>query len=286
MRLSKFLQYGAIEALDRELLLASVLKKGRTFLLAHPEYELTPTQARRFQQFVERREQHEPLAYIIGEKEFFGLPFLVNRFTLIPRPETEFLVEDVLAFLKKKKSNKRVAIVDAGTGSGSIIVSMAKHISLRQSFSRHFSFFAVDTSLRALQVAKKNAKRHKVDKLIQFFQSDCLAQVKKKLSRFDELLILANLPYLSKELYQNTDPTVQNFEPKSALLSGKDGLDHYRRLLLELQTLSPGKKINFWLEISPEQASLLENILPSFGTKSHVILPDLTGRDRIVRGCF
>lgn len=286
MKLEIALRFGNIEVLDRELLLQSILKKDRVFLLAHPEHILSEIQAKRFKKLVERRERDEPLAYILGEKEFFGLPFFVNRFTLIPRPETEILVEQVLEFLKKKKSKKKIAVVDVGTGSGCIIVSVTKNLLCQRKSSQDFSFLAVDTSLKALRVAKQNAEHHGVGSEIQFTQSKLLAAVKKKLVHFDEIVILANLPYLSETLYRNTKPTVQNFEPKTALLSGKDGLDHYRMLLRELQSLAPRQKISFWLEISPEQTSLVGPIIQASGAKLKKIIPDLTGRNRIVYGTF
>lgn len=305
MNIRSALRYGNIEALDRELLLAFLLKRGRTFLLTHPEYELTEKEVKRFEKLVVRRENAEPLTYIVSEKEFFGLPFSVNRYTLIPRPETELLVEHALqviedrpSTIEKKKQmlshyprssniNPRIAVIDVGTGSGCIIVSLIK--SLQSSTIHHpasTSFFATDISKRALDVAKKNAQRHGVAQQITFVQSELLKKLDKPLQKFDEIIILANLPYLSEKLYFTTDSTVRNFEPKKALLSGQDGLDHYRELLAALHTLSPGRKVHFFLEISPEQAKIFPPLLASLGVTQTRILQDLSQRDRLVIGSW
>lgn len=276
-----------LPSLDKELLLASVLKRERAFLLTHPEYELTLTQVRCFQKLVKRREQHEPLAYILGEKEFFRLSFLVNRFTLIPRPETELMVEEALKMLRSKKSKKKIAVIDVGTGSGCIIISLVKN--LPSSIVNHqssISFFATDISPEALTTARKNAAHHGVASSITFLQSDLLQSIQPTLQNFDELFILANLPYLSEALYANTEPDVQNFEPKTALRSGADGLNHYRRLLTELHVLAKTKKVSFLLEISPEQAPLMATLSQDTGAIFEEILPDLAGKSRIVKGSF
>lgn len=290
MTIQEVLRLGTIDALDRECLLGAVLKKDRAFLLAHPETRLTKRQVEKIQHLISEREQAKPLAYILGEKEFFGHSFLVNRSTLIPRPETELLVENVLNFISnfqptsrtnKFLTSKKIAIVDVGTGSGNIIISLA--LTLRDS---NFKLFGVDISPRALKVARNNARRHQVSKKITFLQSNLLQGIKKRLGSFDEIIILANLPYLSEKIYRSAQPTVRNFEPKSALVSSKAGLDHYQRLLRELTPLSQEKKVHFFLEISPEQAILFPQFFSNFKIKIYTIVPDLTGRSRLVTGTY
>lgn len=283
MQLATALRFGNIDALDRELLLQAILKKDRVFLLAHPEYELSEKAVKHFEELVKRRELQEPLAYILGEKEFFGLSFLVNRYTLIPRPETEILVGSALAFLHEKKNKKKITTVDVGTGSGCIIISLIKNL---KDVSGTDAFYAVDSSSEAIDTARKNAQAHGVADQITFTQSDLLNNMGKELASCDHLLILANLPYLSEALYQSTDVTVQAFEPESALVSGRDGLDHYRRLLGELAYLAKTKKIDFILEISPEQAALVPKLCWEHCAKLERILPDLSGQERIVIGTY
>ncbi len=288
MTITEALRFGTIDPLDREVIVATVLKKDRVFLLAHPEAKLSKRQEEKIKQLIQERATEKPLAYILGEKEFFGLPFFVNRFTLIPRPETELMVEEALKLLTKKKNNsskKKIAVIDVGTGSGCIIVSIVRNFpSSVINHQSSISFFAVDTSSRTLQIAKKNAIRHGVQEKITFAQSNLLQTIEKQLKKFDEVILLANLPYLSEEIYQETEPTVRNFEPKSALISGRDGLNHYRRLFQKLPFFSKEKKIYFFLEISPEQARLIPNLLSSFEVQDWEILPDLTDRSRLLVG--
>lgn len=289
MLIRDVLHLGTIDPLDRELIIGMVLGKDRSFVLAHPEQPIEEEKFKRFQKLIQRRETHEPLAYILGEKEFFGLSFNINQFTLIPRPETELLVEAGLKILQgKQKTNvhKKVAVIDVGTGSGCIIISLMKSLLTANYSLPTTQLFAIDISPEALETAKENARRHDVEKSITFAQSNLLNQIQQNLQTFDEIIVLANLPYLSEELYQNTEPTVQSFEPKTALVSGMDGLDHYRKLLTQLKKFSQEQRVTFLLEISPEQVSILEKILPSFGVKSHTIIPDLTGRSRMVQGTF
>lgn len=290
MTVQEVLRLGRIETLDREVIIGAVLKKDRTFLLAHPETHVLKRQEEKIKRFIKERETNKPLAYILGEKEFFGLPFSVNRSTLIPRPETELLVESTLNHIKNKKSkikNEKIAVVDVGTGSGCIIISFVKNLQVQHSvLHTPYSFFATDISKRALSIAKKNAERHRVAQEITFVQSNLLKNIEQPLKPFDELIILANLPYLSDKLYTETEPTVQNYEPKTALVSGVDGLDHYRKLLVQLRTLAKPKKITFWLEISPEQATLISDLLSEQGIAHFQILADLTGRPRLVTGSF
>lgn len=279
-----------LSRLDREVLLATLLGCTREFLLSHPEQELSLPTIQKYQNWITRRTEEEPVAYIIGEKEFFSLPFSVNRHTLIPRPETEMLVEAVLDYiqkLKQKNRSQRIAIIDVGTGSGCIIVSITKFFLLSIShLSFSLSFFAVDISKQTLAVAIKNAQRHNVLSKITFVQSNLLKNITEKLQSYDELMVVANLPYLSTTLYQNTPKTVHDFEPSSALESGKDGLDHYRRLFFELKSLSQTKKVHFFLEISPEQSSPLKKFLQKYHVLSLAVFRDLAGKKRVLTGTF
>ncbi|MGB3073535.1 MAG: peptide chain release factor N(5)-glutamine methyltransferase [Candidatus Moraniibacteriota bacterium] len=275
--------------LDREVLLSHTLGQDRVFLMAHGETKLTPNQLKRYRDFLARATKHEPIAYIVGEREFYGRDFSVGPGVLIPRPETELLVEQVLnrilnQELRIKNKNRSVAIVDVGTGSGCIIISLS--LSLKQSRLKNISFFAVDNESAALHYARKNARHHHVDADIRFVKSDLLTRVKNQLSRYDEISVLANLPYLSTALYRTTAPNVRQYEPASALVSGPDGLAHYRRLLKALQALAAtGTKVHFFLEISPEQVPLLPALFADTECLSpYSIHPDLAGSARVVSG--
>jgi release factor glutamine methyltransferase len=244
--------------LDAEVLLSHTLKKSREFILIHLEKRLTPKQLIKFEFFIKRRLKHEPIAYIIGQKEFYGLDFKINSATLIPRPETELLVENIL---KINPGNK--TIIDLGTGSGNIIISFAKNLKNKN------DYFGVDISQKALTIAKFNAKKNEVSNKIKFVQGNLLAPFIKN-TKYDiqNTIIVANLPYLSKKIYSKTSPDVKNFEPKSALLSGIDGLDHYEklfqqlhRLIRKLPTGEAGWKLEIFLEISPEQKQKIAKLI-------------------------
>jgi release factor glutamine methyltransferase len=285
--------------LDRAVLLAHVLAVDRVFLMAHNEAELTPAQAKRYRSHLKRAEKHEPIAYIVGEKEFYGRTFSVGPGVLIPRPETELLVERTLERMTasesriKNKKIQKIAVVDVGTGSGCIIISLVKEFSSRFNppaggQDSGFSFFAVDSEVAALRYARKNAKRHAVAPAIQFMKSDLLSVLMKSLTTYDEVFVIANLPYLSAKLYRSTAPNVKCYEPKSALASGPDGLNHYRQLLQPLHALhTAGVKINFLLEISPEQTVPLRRLLKLSAVAQNLnIHLDLTGKKRFLSGLF
>ncbi|MFA6973855.1 MAG: peptide chain release factor N(5)-glutamine methyltransferase [Parcubacteria group bacterium] len=298
-----------IDYLDLELLIAHELKKSREFVLAHPEHVLTTNQKLQTTNLIKRRRRGEPLAYILEHKEFFGLDFKVNQHTLVPRPETELLVELALLELPAStrgngRSSTRggqttnhkllTSVIDVGTGSGNIIVSLA--CNMKHGTHNKINLFGTDISSEALKVAKQNAKLHKVDKKIKFLRGDLLDPILKttnyklnlayRQAGTTNLLILANLPYLSKEIYAATAPTVKKYEPKSALYSAQVGLAHYAKLLKQIKELTTNHQLrttNF-LEISPEQKLPLTKLIKlSFPQAKIDFFRDLAGRWRICK---
>lgn len=277
--------YPRLPHLDREVLLSSVLDQNRVFLLTHAENKLTPAQAKRYRDFLARALKHEPIAYIVGQKEFYGHDFSVGPGVLIPRPETELTVERAIDHITSSEAlRKKIAVVDVGTGSGAIIESI--FLSIQKGARKNISWFAVDSEDAPLRYARNNAKRFEIGSGIRFVKSDLLSRLLKKLSDHDEIFVVANLPYLSDVLYHRTAPNVKQYEPKSALLSGRDGLDHYRRLMTELRIINmAGIKITFFLEISPEQAKRILPLFADIATLSSLeIVPDLAGKSRLVIG--
>ena len=275
------------------LLLAFALGKSKEWIIAYPEKILTPNQNKKLLKLIKRRQNGEPLAYILGEKEFFSLPFLVNRHTLIPRPETEILVEKALETINSSPTKK--LILDIGTGSGCIIISLAHNLEK----STNLYFLANDFSSSVLRIARKNSQRNQVKKNIDFFTDDLLGDktAKKiitliKKENFSEIVLTANLPYVAKKEYLNLEKTVKNFEPQTALLSGADGLDHYRKLLLQLKKFSAAhsqlKWTIFW-EIGYQQKPLIKKgIRRVFPQSQMVFSKDLANRWRVVKfeiGC-
>lgn len=269
-----------ISHLDVEVILAYVLKKSREFILTHPELKISSHQSSVIGKLIRRRLTGEPIAYITGHKEFYGLDFKLNKYTLIPRPETELIVDKTLALLENKLHD--IIVIDIGTGSGNIIISLTKNS------KTDTKYYAIDISNKALRIAKKNAKKHKAD--IKFFKGNLLTPIIKTLkleTRNSTIIIVANLPYLSKEIFNAAPIDVKKFEPSSALYSPEAGLKHYRELLEQLKKIQIFNKklmITALLEISPEQkipiSKLIKNILPKAKIK---FTKDLARKWRIAK---
>jgi len=273
--------YRKLDCLDLELLVAHCIEKPREFVLAHPECKLHRTQNVKLEALIKRRLKHEPIAYILEEKEFYGLPFKVNKATLIPRPETELIVEKFLS-LNPKNSN----IIDIGTGSGNIIISLAysmKHVTCNK-------FYGIDINTNALKVAKQNAKLNGVEKKIKFIKGDTLSPVisnpQSVIGKSKKLIIIANLPYLSKKIYDATMPDVKKFEPKSALYSAEEGLAHYQKLFEQVKKIQDTRyktQTTIFLEFSPEQNKNLEKMVKNFFPKAKTTFyKDLASKWRIL----
>jgi release factor glutamine methyltransferase len=266
-----------LDRLDLELIVSDAIGTSREFVLAHPEFTITKNQNKKIDCSIKRRLKNEPLAYILSRKEFYGLSFKVDENTLIPRPETEFLVENII----KSKPKSRI-IIDVGTGSGNIIISLAKNIKEKN------KFYAIDVSAKTLRVAKYNAKKNKVDKKINFIKSDLLnffiSSAKYKIR---DAIIVANLPYLSKEIYSKTQPNVKNFEPKSALYAPQEGLYYYKKLFQQIKFLidkHSAIRVSCYIEISPEQKPKIFNLIREYFPKSLIkFQKDLAGKWRRVK---
>ncbi|MFA6285394.1 MAG: peptide chain release factor N(5)-glutamine methyltransferase [Parcubacteria group bacterium] len=268
-----YLEY-KLSPLDAGILLSLAGNFSKEFILAHPEKKLSVVQIKKMDSFCARRASGEPIAYIAGKKEFFGLEFLVNKNVLIPRPETELLVEGAIERIKKFPD--KLDIIDIGTGSGNIIISIAKNIP--EKIRRNKDFYAIDISKASLQVAKKNAEKNKVEKKIKFIQSDMLeyffppkadqSLVEKRKTKPENVFIIANLPYVSPALYRRNEKNLK-FEPKSALHSRNKGLAHYDKMFQQLRSSITGKCC-LLIEFSPEQKPDIGRISKKYWPKSKV----------------
>ncbi len=271
---------------DFFILLAHATGKEKIFLLTHPDATLSEEAEARATDSLERRLYHEPVAYIVGQKEFYGRAFLVTKDALIPRPETELLVEQVLAYYTLHSGAKnKIDFIDIGTGSGAIIITLAQEIPPLLPSTTDVHFFALDISLPALRIAGENAKRHESVEHILFLAGDLLDTFSPPREKNRHAIIAANLPYLSTTIYNESAPDVRLHEPKSALVSGTDGLAHYRRLFLQLKTLAPHYlSTTVFLEFSPEQSVPLSREIQTFWPQAKPqIFPDLSGKDRLLQ---
>ena len=259
-------------ALDASVLLANILAKPRTWVLAHPEVTLTFEQQQELDRSVKRLEGGEPFPYVLGHWEFFGLDFEITPEVLIPRPETELLVEKAIAWLQESPARRTVA--DVGTGSGVIAVSIALHIP-------DANVLATDISQKALDVAKKNAQKHNVQQQIEFVHCDLLPPKPELFSTEKHLdLICANLPYIPTPTLASLP--VFGREPTLALDGGADGLDLISGLLkLAPSWLAPNGLI--LLEIEATRSIPALNLAYDLFSEAEIHLhKDLTGNDRLL----
>lgn len=254
--------------LDAEILLAQARGCLRIALYTQFDAELSEAVRARMRELVQRRAQSEPVAYLVGHREFFSLDFQVTRDVLIPRPDTETLV---MAVLDAAKSQANPRILDLCTGSGCVAIAVAKNCPAAQ-------VTATDISPAALAVARENAAKHKVTDRVELREGDLFAAVPDGL-RFD--MIVANPPYVTTAELETLAQDIRKFEPRSALDGGADGLDIVRRIIREAPSyLNPGGRL--FLEISPEQGAVVRTLLSEQGTGTQIsLIKDLSGRVRV-----
>ncbi len=256
--------------LEAELLLRHCLGVDRALLYRLLTAELSAEEEQRFRELVRRRLIHEPTAYIIGHKEFFGLDFEVTPAAIIPRPETEVLVELAIEVAQENRSAQALRITDVGTGCGAIAVALA--IALPEA-----NITAVDTSEDALELAKRNARRHGADRRIQFLSGDLLDLLDERVN-----VIVANLPYVTTADWKALPPEIRQHEPRLALDGGPDGLRVIDRLLQQAPGhLTPSGVL--LAEIGRDQGRVAKAAARiAFPQAAVKVMPDLAGRDRVL----
>ena len=229
-------------------LLAHAIARDQTFIITHPETLLAPADVQRFRFYVERRAAGEPAQYITGHQEFFRLDFEVTPDVLIPRPETELLVEAALDLLRATRSP---LVCDVGTGSGCIAISILQE-------QTHARAVGLDISTTALRVAARNASRHSVRERLTLIASDCFAALDPSSARFT--MIVSNPPYVAEESLAGLQREVREHEPRVALTPGTDGLCVIRRLLADASRfLLPGGHL--LMEIGYDQRTAVEQLI-------------------------
>ncbi len=255
-------------------LLGHLIERDRTFIISHADDSISAEDLRKFDELVEWRSRGKPLQYLTGNQEFFGLDFEVTPDVLIPRPETELLIEVALKLIGDPEAEN--FICDVGTGSGCIVVTLLSRLPDARAL-------ALDISPAAIEVAKRNALRHAVNERLEFLVSDCFAALTGEDTKFD--LIVSNPPYIPAADIEGLQREVRDYEPHLALEAGADGLSIIRRLLADVgKHLKPGG--HFVFEIGFEQREAVENLIAPIvqaGAWSLVdIYPDLQGIPRTV----
>jgi len=259
--------------LDAEVLLSHIMSRDRAWLFTHIHDTLDDETRGVFENTVERRSKREPLQYILGKQEFWGLAFIVTPDVLIPRPETELVVESALKIIESM--NQQITIVDLCTGSGCIAISLAKELKVAR-------VFAVDKSGRALDIAKENARKHGVSDRIRFLEGDLY----QPLEMLDILggvdIIVSNPPYVQSGDYDMLQPEVRDFEPAMALFAGPQGTEIHRKIIegAPAYLKQTGALI---MEMGLGQAKFLTKMTQdteAYGVPE--ILKDLAGIERVI----
>lgn len=256
--------------LEAEILLAHVLGLRRLDLYLKFDQPLSPLELAAFKEVVKRRANHEPVAYITGKKEFFGREYFVDRTVLVPRPETELLVEKVLDCLDRHPGDQIIQGLEVGVGSGCVAVSLLCE-------NKNLKMTALDISDDALRVARMNAEKLGVSDRVDFIRMDILAEM--PLGSFD--FMVSNPPYISSNEYEKLSPDITRHEPVTALVGGEDGLVFYRRLAeVAHHLINNGGFIA--CEIGEEQARSVGDIFSGQGFLKTEIHKDLLGHDRVL----
>lgn len=280
MKIKELKQNSNLPQLEIELILSKLLNKEREYIASNLEFQLDKKIINEFQKLEKKRNDNWPLAYLLKEKEFYSLPFYLSNKVLIPRPETETIIDYLISRIKPDK--KGHIFIDVGTGSGAIIISLAKEI--KKKFKNLFEsslFFGLDISKSAIQIAKKNSEINGLGNKIKFIKSVLIKKIQKeKLESDKKLIITANLPYLTKKQLKETSILK---EPKLALYGGKDGLEIYRKLFFQIKK----KDLNNFIlicEINPEQVERMkQDINSTFNEDIKIdVISDLAKKDRFV----
>ncbi len=258
--------------LSAELLLAHVLHLNRVELYLQFERIVTPAERETFKALIQRRSQREPLQYILGEAEFYGLRFKVKPDVLIPRPETELLVDSIIEYLRQFPIEKP-EILDIGTGSGCIAIAVKHQVPAA-------AVTAVDVSPAALDVARENARIHEVD--IEWIAGDGIRFLAETSSRYH--VIVSNPPYIAENEWASLQPEVKQFEPRQALVSGSTGLEFYEQIIpLAGKRLHPGGRLV--LEIGYNQGETVPRIMETHGFR-YELKHDYQHINRVVIGYY
>jgi len=311
-----------IKTLYFDLVLAYLIKKPREFLYSHLEYNLTLFEYLKFKIYLKKLSKGLPIAYITKTKEFFGLKFFVSKNVLIPRPETEIMVEEVLKQLcfHSKQTNchselvseslachpeqsegSNITLIDVGTGSGCIPISIMTTLQHYNTATQNeIKYYAIDISKKALKVAKKNTKHHGIN--IKFLYGNLLEPILEHfntttpvpprlmsrvtgqaLQHCNKVIITANLPYVTEKQYSR-EKSIQH-EPKLALTAKKSGLDLYEKLLKQIVLLPNNySTLSIYFEIDPDQTEKIKVLIKKYLPKADTeIIKDLSGKNRIVK---
>lgn len=259
--------------LDTQLLLGSVLNKDKLYLMVHNDENVSEKDKKEFLQLINRRKNNEPIKYILGQGDFYGLDFYVEEGVLIPRSDTEVLVEKVLSIIDKDEC---INVCDLCSGSGAIGIALAY-------YRQNINVDAIDYYSITEKVTKKNIERHNLQERVKFIKSDLLEEVIKENKKYE--IIVSNPPYIKEEEIKTLMNDVKNFEPHTALSGGVDGLIFYRRIIDDSRKVLNKDGI-LAFEIGYDQGNSVKNLMEQNGYNDVQVIKDLAGLDRVVIGKF
>ena len=259
-------QYIQTAQLDTEILMAKAIDEDRKYIILNDQKNLKDTNLKYFEKLIKERASRKPIAYLVEQKFFWNSEFTVTNDTLIPRPDTELLVESILKLTKNKN---KMNILDVGVGSGCVLLSILKE-------KKNFYGTGIDISKKCINISKKNAIKLKLDSRVRFYKSDV---DKFSLGKYD--IIVSNPPYIKNYNLKYLERDVANFEPKLALDGGLDGLSEIRKVIKKSSELIK-KNGKFILEIGFDQKNIVINLLKNEGFYINSALKDLAKNDRCI----
>ncbi len=265
--------------LDSQLLLCHVINVDKIYTYTHKDQVVDSQSVDKFFKFIDKRKSGYPIQYILGKQEFMGLDFYVKEGVLIPRPDTEILVEHIIELVKSKYFGKKdlIRIVDIGTGSGAITLSLAHYLG-------NAHVYSIDISDTALEVATENSKKLGLESKVTFLKGDLFNPLEELKLHSSIDIIVSNPPYIPTKDILDLQKEVAEYEPKLALDGGEDGLDFYRRIVAESgKYIAHGGVLAF--EIGYNQGNEVKELMAG-GFKDIEIIKDLSGHDRVVVGFF
>ncbi|WP_313757425.1 peptide chain release factor N(5)-glutamine methyltransferase [Tissierella sp.] len=261
--------------LDSILILCKLLDVDKSYIYTYGEREISKEIESKFLQLVEKRTEGYPIQYILGEREFMGLDFYLEEGVLIPRPDTEILVEYIIDYINKIYKNKRIKVLDLGIGSGAISLSIAN-------YCKDVLVYGVDISDTAIKVANINKNRFRLSN-VNFYKGDLFKAIELLDLEKEFQIIVSNPPYIASKEIETLDITVKDFEPRGALDGGVDGLDFYRKITPESRRYLKDNGLLIY-EIGYNQGEEVRDILLDEGFRDVSILKDLQGHTRVVLG--
>ena len=271
-------------------------KLGKSWLYINNNYKLNKKEEKLFNSFVNQRLKNKPVAYIINKKEFYGYDFYVDKNVLIPRPETEIIVEEVLKILKvtdgdghSRRCPSPINLIDIGTGSGCIMISILNELAKNKNDKVIHSAYANDISCEAIKIAKINSEKYNLSKKIKFIKNDFEFFLdnlnKKNIYNSNGFIIIANLPYVKNSAYKTLSEDIKKYEPKIALTAGKDGLVYIKKLIGHILEIKKKRKqkIYVFIEADPDQMSKIRKLFgKNFNSAIIKIIRDLSQKERII----